>query len=97
MSIGFCMFLGIKDPFENYIKDLLLNNTNPVDHEVVINKLNYVRKIGRLVVSSLITLILLKDSLFYVMVFLLGLSCFSLVIVYEIYKLLKKKKYSKLN
>ena len=97
MSIGFCMFLGIKDPFENYIKDLLLNNTNPVDHEVVINKLNYVRKIGRLVVSSLITLILLKDSLFYVMVFLLGLSCFSLVIVYEIYKILKKKKYSKLN
>lgn len=92
MSIGFCMFLGIKDPFENYIKDLLLNNTNPVDHEVVINKLNYVRKIGRLVVSSLITLILLKDSLFYVMVFLLGLSCFSLVIVYEIYKLLKKKE-----
>ena len=94
MSIGFCMFLGIKDPFENYIKDLLLNNTNPVDHEVVINKLNYVRKIGRLVVSSLITLILLKDSLFYVMVFLLGLSCFSLVIVYEIYKILKKKKYA---
>ena len=97
MSIGFCMFLGIKDPFENYIKDLLLNNTNPVDHEVVINKLNYVRKIGRLVVSSLITLILLKDNLTYVMVFLLGLSCFSLVIVYEIYKILKKKKYSKLN
>ena len=88
------MFLGIKDPFENYIKDLLLNNTNPTDHEVVINKLNYVRKIGRLVVSSLITLILLKDSLFYVMVFLLGLSCFSLVIVYEIYKILKKKKYA---
>ena len=97
MSIGFCTFLAIRDPFDNYIKELLLNNTKQEDHEIMINKLNFTRKLGKLIISSLITLILLKDSLFYVMVFLLGLSCFSLVIVYEIYKLLKKKKYSKLN
>ena len=97
MSIGFCLFLAIRDPFDNYIKELLLDNTNPSDHEVMMNKLNFARKVGKLIVSSLITLILLKDNLTYVMVFLLGLSCFSLVIVYEIYKILKKKKYSKLN
>ncbi len=94
MSIGFCVFLAIRDPFDNYIKELLLDNTNPSDHEVMINKLNFTRKIGKLIISSLITLILLKDNLTYVMVFLLGLSCFSLVIVYEIYKILKKKKYA---
>ena len=60
----------------------------------MINKLNFTRKLGKLIISSLITLILLKDNLTYVMVFLLGLSCFSLVIVYEIYKILKKKKYA---
>ena len=94
MSIGFCVFLAIRDPFDNYIKELLLDNTNPSDHEVMMNKLNFTRKIGKLIISSLITLILLKDNLTYVMVFLLGLSCFSLVIVYEIYKILKKKKYA---
>lgn len=97
MSIGFCLFLAIRDPFDNYIKELLLNNTKQEDHEIMINKLNFTRKLGKLIISSLITLILLKDNLTYVMVFLLGLSCFSLVIVYEIYKILKKKKYSKLN
>ena len=90
MSIGFCMFLAIRDPFDNYIKELLLDNTNPSDHEVMKNKLNFTRKLGKLIVSGLITLILLKDNLTYVMVFLLGLSCFSLVIVYEIYKILRK-------
>ncbi|HIT38080.1 MAG TPA: hypothetical protein IAB59_06365 [Candidatus Onthousia faecipullorum] len=94
MSIGFCVFLAIRDPFDNYIKELLLDNTNPSDHEVMMNKLNFTRKIGKLIISSLITLILLKDNLTYVMVFLLGLSCFSLVMVYEIYKILKKKKYA---
>lgn len=94
MSIGFCLFLAIRDPFDNYIKELLLNNTKQEDHEIMINKLNFTRKLGKLIISSLITLILLKDNLTYVMIFLLGLSCFSLVIVYEIYKILKKKKYA---
>ena len=94
MSIGFCTFLAIRDPFDNYIKELLLNNTKQEDHEIMINKLNFTRKLGKLIISSLITLILLKDILTYVMIFLLGLSCFSLVIVYEIYKILKKKKYA---
>ena len=60
----------------------------------MINKLNFTRKPGKLIVSGLITLILLKDNLTFVMVFLLGLSCFILVIVYGIYKILKKKKYA---
>ena len=94
MSIGFCVFLAIRDPFDNYIKELLLDNTNPSDHKIMMNKLNFTRKVGKLIISSLITLILLKDNLTYVMIFLLGLSCFSLVIVYEIYKILKKKKYA---
>ena len=94
MSIGFCMFLAIRDPFDNYIKELLLNNTKQEDHEIMINKLNFTRKLGKLIVSGSITLILLKDNLTFVMLFLLGLSCFSLVIIYEIYKILKKKKYA---
>lgn len=94
MSIGFCLFLAIRDPFDSYIKELLLNNTNPSDYEIMMNKLNFTRKVGKLIISSLITLILLKDNLTYVMVFLLGLSCFSLALVYEIYKILKKKKYA---
>ena len=48
----------------------------------MINKLNFTRKLGKLIISSLITLILLKDNLTYVMVFLLGLSCFSLKWLY---------------
>ncbi len=82
MSIGFCLFLAIRDPFDNYIKELLLNNTKQEDHEIMINKLNFTRKLGKLIISSLITLILLKDNLTYVMVFLLGLSCFSLKWLY---------------
>lgn len=84
MSIGFCLFLAIRDQFDNYIKELLLDNTNPSDHKIIMNKLNFTRKVVKLIISSLITLILLKDNLTYVMAFLLGLSCFSLVIVYEI-------------
>ena len=94
MGFGFCVFLAVRDPFENYIKELLLDNSKEEDHKIMINKLNFTRKLGKLIISSLITLILLKDNLTYVMVFLLGLSCFCLVIVYEIYKILRKKKYA---
>ena len=52
MSIGFCLFLAIRDQFDNYIKELLLDNTNPSDHKIIMNKLNFTRKVVKSLISS---------------------------------------------
>lgn len=81
MSMGFCIFLALRDPVENFLNTQLLNNTDTSKHEQVIIYFRLARQIGKFVISSLITLILLRFDLVYAMVFLLGISILFITMV----------------
>ena len=90
MSIGFFIFLGSRDPFDNYIKTLLLNNCSEQFHELAITYLTLSRKIGNFLISCIITLLLLKVDMLYIMIFLLIISIFNILIIKKIYSLIHK-------
>lgn len=86
MALGFFVFLGVRDPFANYMKTLLLNNCDEQSHERAITYLTIARKLGKFLISSLITLILLKVEMIYVMILLLLVSIINIYIIKKIYK-----------
>ncbi len=91
MSFGFFIFLGVRDMFANYMKTLLLNVCREEYHEQAIAQLILARRIGKFSTSGLITLLLLKLDLIYVMIFLLIISILNILIIRKICELLKNK------
>lgn len=91
MALGFCTFLALRDPSENFVNTALLNNCESNKHEQVITYFRLARQIGKFIISSLITLMLLKVDLVYIMVFLLGITILNLFIIVKINYLLKKR------
>lgn len=74
MGIGFMIFLAIRDPFENYMRTILLENCAEKFHDISIVYIALSRKIGNLILSGAISVILLTKSYEYVMIFLMILS-----------------------
>ena len=90
MTIGFCIFLGVRDPFLNYTKTFLLNNCHEEYHQNAMAYLTTSQQIGNFVVSGIIALILLKASIMYVMIFLLLVAIFDIFLVKKIYSTVEK-------
>lgn len=91
MSIGFFIFLGTRDLFANYTKMLLLNNCDEEYHEQAITYLTLSRIIGKFLISSLITLLLLKFDMLYIIILLFIISILNILIIKNIYKLTERK------
>ena len=89
MALGFFVFLGTRDLFANYTKTLLLNNCNEEYHEQAITYLTLSRKAGKFIISGLITLLLLKIDMLYIMMLLLLISTLNIFIIKKIYKLVE--------
>lgn len=89
MSIGFCIILGIRDVFSTYMQDLLLKKTKPEEQQSGIAYLGLSRKIGETIISFIISLMLLKVELLYVIVALLVLATISFIINLRLYKMVK--------
>lgn len=81
MTIGFCIFLALRDPVENFINTQLLNNSDSNKHEQIITYFRLARQMGKFVISSLITLILIKVDLVYAMIFLLVISILIITVI----------------
>lgn len=92
MSLGFFIFLGVRDIFDNYMKILLLNNCDEKYHEQAIIYLTVSRKIGKFLISALITLLLLKFGIIYIMIILFAISIFNISIIRKLYKLVLSNK-----
>lgn len=74
MTVGFILFLAIRDPFDNYMRTITFENCNEKFHDISIVYLSLSRKIGELFISGAISVILLTKSYEYVMIFLAILS-----------------------
>lgn len=86
---GFLILLGIRDPYQNYMRTVLLNKCRPIYHDQAILYFEEFRKISNFLISAIITGILLKFDLIYALTFLLILVVFSTVLVRKMYDLVK--------
>ena len=87
MSIGYFIYLAIRDPFANYLNKTLFENTKEEIHDKVINYLNLSRKICSLIYGLVIAKMLVNLSYEYVMFLLLIVSVLFIVLVIKIYQL----------
>lgn len=83
-ALGFFIFLGIRDPFQNYMRTTLLNRCRETHHEQAILYFNIFRKLGNFIISMIITCILLKLQLEYAILFLLITAVLSTILVRKI-------------
>ena len=88
MGIGFCMVLWARDPIMNFTKNALLNNCSKENQQTAMLKFNLSRRIVKCILATLISFILLKVDIIYIMALLLILTIGYLTITIKLYKLL---------
>ena len=89
MGLGFCMLLWTRDPIMNFFKNELLNNCCKENQQTAMLNFNLSRKIVRCILATLVSLLLLKVEIIYVMIILLILSLVYIFFVIKLYKILK--------
>ena len=88
MGFGFCMILWARDPIMNFLKNALLDNCSKENQQTAMLKFNLSRKIIRCILSALVSLLLLKVDIFYIMILLLILALAYLNITMKLYKMI---------
>lgn len=92
MAIGFFLYLVIRDPFSNYMRKILFDNSKEEVHDKIINYISLSRKIFTLIYGLIISMMLINLSYVYVMSLLLILSVSLLIIIIKIYNLIERSK-----
>lgn len=88
MGLGFCMVLWARDPIMNFLKNALLDNCSKENQQTAMLKFNLSRRIVRCILATLVSLILLKVDVFYIMILFLVLALIYLNIILKLYKML---------
>lgn len=91
MSFGFFTFLAIRDPFDNYMRKICFDNCEVQNHDRAIVYLSLSRKIGEVLFSGIIAMILTRFNYVYVMIFMLMIAFLYIFIISKIRNLLKVK------
>lgn len=94
MGFGFCMILWARDPIMNFLKNALLDNCSKENQQTVMVKFNLARRIVRCILAALVSLILSKNNLFYIMILLLVLALVYFNITIKLCKMLCNKGYN---
>lgn len=92
MALGFFMFLFIRDPFDNFMRKTLFENSSEKVHDKIVNYINLTKKVFTLIYSTIVASMLIKLNYVYVMSLLLILSISFIVIIYKVYRLVMEKK-----
>ena len=92
MALGFFMFLFIRDPFDNFMRKTLFENSSEKVHDKIVNYINLTKKVFTLIYSTIVASMLIKLNYVYVMSLLLILSISFIVIIYKVYRLVREKK-----
>ena len=72
----------------NFLKNALLDNCSKENQQTAMLKFNLSRKIIRCILSALVSLLLLKVDIFYIMILLLILALAYLNITMKLYKMI---------
>lgn len=90
IMLGFTIFLILRDPIENYSKMILFNNCYEEYHEQVMVYFVLFRRFFNFIISLLISSVLLKFDLMFVILVLLFISICCIYLVRKIYCILVK-------
>lgn len=71
------------------MQTLILNICKEEYYEQAITYLAVSRKVGKFLISTLITLLLFKIDMLYIMILLLGISLLNILIIKKVYNILK--------
>ncbi|MGN0974317.1 MAG: MFS transporter [Bacilli bacterium] len=90
MAIGFCILLFTRDPIMIFTKTELFNNCDEHDQEIVMHKFNLSRKIVRCFFATLVSFLLTKFEMIYIMILLFVFCTIYIVLIINLYINLKK-------
>lgn len=96
MSMGFCLILSVRDPYRLYTQDIVLKITDPEDHQVAISYIQFARKVGTTICSLVISAVLLKWHLIYVIFGITALAIVEIIITIRLYKMINYNYYTKM-
>lgn len=91
IGIGFCLLLGIRDIIMNFYKNELLDNCIKEEQEKAILNFNLTLNIVKCLLAILVSIILLKFDMIYVIITLLIFVIIYTFPIMKLYSLLKKK------
>lgn len=92
VSIGYCIFLFVRDPFSIYVQDYLLSHCEKTHHQTVLTLLEYFCKVIEASISLCFTLLLLHFSMSLIILLLCLLSMVEIVLASLL--LIKIKKHN---
>lgn len=95
MSIGFCIILTVRDPFKLYTQDTILKLAKPEEKQEAISYVQFARKLGGTICSLLVSAILLKWQLIYVIIMIGILAIIEVFIAMRLYSMLNIKENNK--
>lgn len=88
MTIGFCIILAVRDPFKLYVNDIVLKITKPEEKQKAISYVGFSRKTGTTICSLLVSAVLLKWDMIYVIIGIGILSIMEIFITIKLYLML---------
>lgn len=90
MSIGFLLLLALRDPTENVLSNILLQNTLKEDKEQIMLYFQFARRFIVFILSSLATLVLTKHELIDLYIIIFIFTFIYLFVVIRLLHLLKE-------
>lgn len=91
MALGFFMFLAIRDPFNTFMRKICFDNCKQENHDKAIIYLTLSRKIGDVIFSGIVAMILTKFDYVFVMTFMLVITFMYMFLIRKINKLISTK------
>ena len=91
MALGFFMFLFIRDPFDNFMRKTLFENSSEKVHDKIVNYINLTKKVFTLMYSTIVASMLIKLNYVYVMSLFLILTISFFFLIYKIYNLIREE------
>ena len=85
------MFLFIRDPFDNFMRKTLFENSSEKVHDKIVNYINLTKKVFTLMYSTIVASMLIKLNYVYVMSLFLILTISFFSLIYKIYNLIREE------
>lgn len=86
MVLGFCIILGIRDLFNTYMNSLAMKKVDPKDHQNAVSYMQLSRKVGETGISFVLSMLLIKVEMIWVLFVLLGFAVGALLLNLQLYK-----------
>lgn len=80
MTLGFDLIIPMRDTFIIYMEDLLLKNSQKEQQQRLFANMELLRKLGKVVMNLIISMLLLRISLYYIMWIFLALAVFEIIL-----------------